>query len=166
MKTVRYFLVLCLLFTLPLHSACSENMIKFDSEEIRVDKVYFDKFVEYTDTNSLGITIMLLFSIVFVSFFITMIVEGVNPLDSLVMVSNAFTSNGYAILGSTSPGVLTSTFLVWSGYIISGVGTATLAAAIVHRNSKKKFQKLEDKIDNLEKILIQYQDTNTKDKDE
>ena len=53
MKTVRYFLVLCLLFTLPLHSACSENMIKFDSEEIRVDKVYFDKFNVSSDNTFL-----------------------------------------------------------------------------------------------------------------
>ena len=57
------------------------------------------------------------------------------------MVSNAFTSNGYAVLGKTPGGILTSIFLVWSGYILSGVGTATLAGAIVHRNSKKKFEK-------------------------
>ena len=78
------------------------------------------------------------------------------------MVSNAFTSNGYAVLGDSTGGVLTSTFLVWSGYVISGVATATLAAEIVHRNSKKKFEKLEEKIDNLEKIIVQYQDENTK----
>ena len=57
MKTVRYFLVLCLLFTLPLHSACSENMIKFDSEEIRVDKVYFDKFNVSSDNTFLHIIV-------------------------------------------------------------------------------------------------------------
>ena len=128
--------------------------------------VLYHKFLEFTEENRLEKLILILVSIIFTCLVMTIFFESQNPINSLAMVSNAFTSNGYAILGSTSPGVLTSTFLVWSGYIISGVGTATLAAAIVHRNSKKKFQKLEDKIDNLEKILIQYQDTNTKDEDE
>lgn len=82
------------------------------------------------------------------------------------MVSNAFTSNGYAVLGSSVGGVLTSTFLVWSGYIISGVGTATLAAAIVHRNSKRKFKNLEEKIDNLERLIVQYHNEDKGDNDE
>ena len=82
------------------------------------------------------------------------------------MVSNAFTSNGYAVLGSSIGGVLTSTFLVWSGYIISGVATATLAAAIVQRNSKKKFEKLEEKIDNLEKIITESHKDSSKEKEE
>ena len=64
-------------------------------------KVYFDKFREYTLSNGLGITIILLFTLIFVSFLLTQITEDVNPLDSLVMVSNAFTSNGYAILGKS-----------------------------------------------------------------
>ena len=64
-------------------------------------KVYFDKFREYTLSNGLGITILLLFTLIFVSFLLTQITEDVNPLDSLVMVSNAFTSNGYAILGKS-----------------------------------------------------------------
>ena len=46
------------------------------------------------------------------------------------MVSNAFTSNGYAILGTTPGGKINSVILVWSGYIISGAATATLTAAI------------------------------------
>ena len=65
-------------------------------------KLYYDKFKEYTESHSLGITIILLFTIIFISFFITQFTEGVNPLDSLVMVSNAFTSNGYAILGNST----------------------------------------------------------------
>ena len=75
-----------------------------------------------------------------------MVVEGVNPLDSLVMVSNAFTSNGYAVLGKTIPGKINSLFLVWSGYLISGVGTATLTAAILTRHFNRKFDKLEELI--------------------
>lgn len=110
-------------------------------------KLYYDKFKEYTESNSLGITIILLFTIIFISFFITQFTEGVNPLDSLVMVSNAFTSNGYAILGSSTVGKINAIFLVWGGYILSGVGTATLASAILIRHFNSRFEKLEKMIE-------------------
>ena len=106
-------------------------------------KVYYNKFSEFTETNSLGITIMLLFMIVFISFLFTIIVEDVSPLDSIVMVSNAFTSNGYAVLGSSGIGKVNALVLVWSGFILSGVGTATLTVAIVMRHVNEKFDKLE-----------------------
>ena len=109
-------------------------------------KYYYDDFKKYTETNSLGITIVLLFAIVFISFIFTAFIESENPLDALVMVSNAFTSNGYAVLGKTIPGKLNSIFLVWGGYLISGVGTATLTAAILTRHFNKKFDKLEELI--------------------
>lgn len=110
-------------------------------------KVYYDKFVEYTNANGLGIAIILLFSIIFVSFLITQVAEGVNPLDSLVMVSNAFTSNGYTVLGSSIAGKLNSVFLVWGGYIISGAGTATLTASILLRHFNKRIEELEELIE-------------------
>lgn len=106
-------------------------------------KMYFGKFMEYTDSNGLGVTIILLFAIIFISFFITQFVEGVNPLDSLVMVSNAFTSNGYAVLGDSVVGKINSIFLVWGGYIISGAGTATLTAAILLKHFNKRVRELE-----------------------
>ena len=109
-------------------------------------KFYFDKFMEYTQTNSLGITITLLFSIVFISFLITMPVENVSPLNSLAMVSNAFTSNGYAILGQSSFGKLNAIVLVWAGFILSGVGTATMTVAIIKRHLNSRFDDLEEKI--------------------
>lgn len=109
-------------------------------------KYYYDKFREYTQTNSLGVTIVLLFAIVFISFLVTVTLESGNPLDSLVMVSNAFTSNGYAVLGSTIPGKINSIFLVWSGYIISGVGTATLTVAILTKYFNKRLDELEELI--------------------
>ena len=62
------------------------------------------------------------------------------------MVSNAFTSNGYAVLGDSPIGKLNSLFLVWGGYILSGVGTATLATALVSRHFNKKFKELEELI--------------------
>jgi hypothetical protein len=110
-------------------------------------KLAYDKFIEYTRSNSLGITILLLFSIIFISFLITQIVENKNPLDSLVMVSNAFTSNGYAVLGSSIAGKINSIFLVWGGYIISGAGTATLTAAILLRHFNARIKRLEEIIE-------------------
>ena len=116
-------------------------------------KVYYDKFREYTESNGLGIAILLLFSIIFVSFFITQLAENVNPLNALVMVSNAFTSNGYAVLGSSIIGKINSVFLVWGGYLLSGVGTATLTAAILKKHHDVKNKELYDKIDNLDKKI-------------
>ena len=109
-------------------------------------KYYYDQFREYTANNGLGITIILLFVIVFISFIITSFVEAKDPLDALAMVSNAFTSNGYSVLGSTVGGKLNSIVLVWSGFIISGVGTATLTAALLTRHFNKKFEELEQLI--------------------
>ena len=107
-------------------------------------KIYFQKFLKYTEENGLGITIILLFLIIFVSFFVTMIVEKVSPFDSIVMVSNAFTSNGYAILGKTGIGKLNSVFLVWAGFFLSIVGSSTLTVAIVIKYINGKFDRLED----------------------
>ena len=59
------------------------------------------------------------------------------------MVSNAFTSNGYAVLGNSIPGKINSLFLVWGGYIISGVATSTLTAAILIKHFNRRVEKLE-----------------------
>lgn len=109
--------------------------------------IYYRKFKEYTENNGLGIAVLLLFAIIFFSFFFTMYVESENPLDSLVMVSNAFTSNGYAVLGKSVVGKLNSLFLVWGGYVISGAGTAALTATILLRYFNKRIKKLEQLID-------------------
>ena len=113
-----------------------------------VIKVYYGKFIHFTESNGLGISILLLFGLVFVSFIFTSFAEGKNLLDSLVMVSNAFTSNGYAVLGDSPLGKLNSIFLVWGGYILSGVGTATLTTALVSRHFNKRFEELEEMIKN------------------
>ncbi len=106
-------------------------------------KFNFDKFMEYTRSNALGLSIVLLFVIIFVSFFITQYAENVNALDSLVMVSNEFTGNGFAVFGNSIPGKLNSLLLVWGGYVISGVGAATLTAAILTKHFNKRFEELE-----------------------
>ena len=116
-------------------------------------KYYYDRFMEYTESNGLGITIILMFTLIFVSFLFTSFIEGETPLDSIVMVSNAFTSNGYAVLGSTDAGKINSLILVWMGFIISGVGTATLTAAILKRSFNNKLKCYDDKFDELNNKL-------------
>ena len=111
-------------------------------------KIYYYKFREYSESNGLGIAVVLLFVLIFISFLFTQVFEGVNPLDSLVMVSNAFTSNGYAILGDSIMGKLNAIVLVWGGYILSGVGTATLTAALLTKHFNRRFDELEELIRN------------------
>ena len=126
-------------------------------------KIYFDKFREYTESNGLGIAILLLFTIVFLSFLFTQVAESVNPLDSLVMVSNAFTSNGYAVLGKTIPGKIDGVILVWSGYILSGVGTATLASAILIRHFNNKIEEYDNRLRKMDAKLDELKDLIKKD---
>ena len=133
--------------------------------------MYYDKIREYTESNGLGVTILILYALVFISFILTQIVEGVNPLDSLVMVSNAFTSNGYSILGTSIGGKLNAIVLVWGGYILSGVGTATLAATILMKHFNHKFDEVEksnmelkESIKELEELIKDNQ--NSKNDDE
>lgn len=121
-------------------------------------KYYYDKFMEYTQSNGLGITVILLFIIIFVSFIVTSIVENGNPLDAIVMVTNAFTSNGYAVLGNSDAGKINSLMLAWSGFIISSVGTATLTAAMLSRRYNRKFKDYDDKLDELNNKFDEFND--------
>ena len=89
--------------------------------------------------------------------------ESVNPLDSLVMVSNAFTSNGYAVLGKTIPGKIDGVILVWSGYLLSGVGTATLASAIIIRHYSNKIEEYDEKINKMDAKIDELKDLINKD---
>ena len=109
-------------------------------------KVYYRKFIDYTENNELGITIILLFAIILVSFLFTIIVEGVSPMDSMTMVANAFTSNSFDASGQNIIGKLNSLVLAWSGFILSGVGTATLAASIVNSYVSRQFGELKDTV--------------------
>lgn len=114
---------------------------------IYLAKLYLDKFIEHTNSNGLGITIILLFIVVFAGFFITQYAEGANALDSIVIVSNQFTGNGYSAFGNTISGKLNSLLLVWGGYILSGVGAATLTAALLIRHFNKEFEELKKLIE-------------------
>ena len=88
--------------------------------------------------------------------YITSFVEGVNMLDALVMSSNAFTSNGYAVLGNSVPGKLDSLVLVWGGYLLSGVSVSTLTAAILMKYFDGKFKDYDNRFDELENLLKEY----------
>ena len=107
-------------------------------------KVYFRKFIDYTENNELGITIILLFAIILVGFLFTILAENVSPMDSITMVSNAFTSNSFDASGKNIIGKLNSLMLAWSGFILSGVGTATLAASIVNQYVNRQFSEMKD----------------------
>jgi len=113
--------------------------------------IYYRKFVKYTENNGLGITILLLFTIVVVSFIFTMIVEEVSPLDSMAMVTNAFTSNSFDAAGKSVIGKLDSLVLAWGGFLLSGVGTATLSVSIINRFVDREFDELEEFIKNNKK---------------
>ncbi|MBE6486729.1 MAG: hypothetical protein E7Z85_07820 [Methanosphaera stadtmanae] len=110
---------------------------------------FYRRFKRYTKSNGLSYSILMLFGIIFFSFIWTAFVEEVSLLDSLIMVSNAFTSNGYAILGTTIAGKINGLFLVWAGYVLSGVGTATLTLALITRYYNKKFDELKEMIEEL-----------------
>jgi len=114
-------------------------------------KTYYNKFMKYTYSNGLGVTVIVLFIIIFGSFFITQYAENVNALDSLVMISNEFTGNGYGIFGNTISGKLNSLLLVWGGYVISGASAATLTAAILVKHFRRRFEELEKLIEGDDK---------------
>ncbi|WP_407415534.1 hypothetical protein [Methanobrevibacter sp.] len=113
--------------------------------------VYDRKFMKYTETMGIGISIILLFSIILFSFIFTMFAEDVSPLNSIAMVSNAFTSNSYDPAGNSVVGKLDSLLLAWGGYILSFVGTATLAVSIVNRYVDRQFDDLEELIKSKKK---------------
>ena len=116
-------------------------------------RYFYGKFKTYTDRHRLGFSIILLFAILFFSIIITMFIENEDPLNAIVMVSNAFTSNGYAILGDTTGGKINSILLVWSGYILSGAATATLTVAILMRHFKSRLDSYDEKLEELQTLV-------------
>lgn len=143
---------LILFFLIPFGSI---NMLLYGSSPLLFDllhifgyfyliHVYYRKFVQYTENNGLGITIILLFTIILVSFLFTIFAEDVSPMDSITMVSNAFTSNSFDPAGKSMVGKFDSLFLAWGGFILSGVGTATLSVSIVMGYVNRRFDDIED----------------------
>ena len=119
--------------------------------------VYYKKFMKHTKNTTLGKTIVLLVALLLAATIITIVTERVSLLDSVNMVSNAFVSNGYMVMGTTTIGKLNVLIIIWGGYILSGVGTATLTAAILMRHYDVKLKERKDKyakqFDELEELI-------------
>ena len=81
--------------------------------------ISYHKFLDFSEKNEVGKMILLLLSIIFFCLILTIIFENQNPMNSLAMVTNAITSNGYSVPTDSAGGVLTSTFLAWTGYVLS-----------------------------------------------
>lgn len=112
-------------------------------------KYYYDKFMGYTESHGLGISIVLLFSIIFVSFLITSFIENKNPLDAIVMVSNAFATNGYVVYETSDIGKVNNLVLSWMSIILPAVATATLTSAILTRRFNRELNDYKEKFDTL-----------------
>lgn len=72
------------------------------------------------------------------------------------MFTNAFASNGFAVLGTSALGKINEMLIVWGGYILSGVGTASLTAAIIVRHFNYKLEEYDDmnkRFDELEEMI-------------
>jgi hypothetical protein len=120
-------------------------------------RVYYKKFKKYTRNNSLGRTILLFFVLLLITTIITIITENVELLDAINMVSNAFASNGYLVLGTSAIGKLNEIIIVWGGYLLSGIATATLTATILIRYYDVKIKEIHEEnnrnLDELEEII-------------
>ncbi|MDO5849872.1 MAG: hypothetical protein Q4P14_01530 [Methanobacteriaceae archaeon] len=107
------------------------------------------KFIKFTRMNNLELTVLIFAFIITISMIVTTLGEKASLVDSMVMVSNAFTSNGYTVLGDTYWGKIDSILLVWGGYLLSGVGTATLAAGIISHRFNKQINSKENELSEL-----------------
>lgn len=105
---------------------------------------YYREFLKYTENNGLGLSILVTFSILLVSFLFTILAEGVSPMDSMTMVSNAFTSNSFDASGKIMIGKVNSLVLAWGGFILSIVGTATLSVSLVMGYVSRQFGDMKD----------------------
>lgn len=116
----------------------------------------YRKFMNYSRNNALGQTILLFSVLMVITIIAIILTENMNILDSLNIFSNAFVSNGYDLVGTGILGKLNEMLIVWGGYILSGVGTATLTAAIIVRHFNYKFKEYDDmnrRFDELEEII-------------
>lgn len=107
-------------------------------------QIYYRKFLKDTRSKGFGISITVTFSILLISFIFTMLSEGVPPIDSMTMISNAFTSNSFDASGKILIGKINSLVLAWGGFILSIVGTATLAVSIVKGYVSREFKDMKD----------------------
>ena len=120
-------------------------------------RVYYKKFIGYTRNNALGKTIVLMFIVLIATTLITLMTEHVSVLEGMNMVSNAFASNGYLVLGTGTLGKINEIIIVWGGYLLSGIYTATLTATILIRYYNSKINEINEEhnrqLDELEELM-------------
>ena len=109
---------------------------------------YYHEFLKDTQSKGFGISIIVTFTILLISFLFTILAEGVSPMDSMTMVSNAFTSNSFDASGKIMIGKVNSLVLAWGGFILSIIGTATLAVSIVMNYVSHEFDDMKDFVRN------------------
>ena len=119
-------------------------------------RIYYKKFMENSRNETFGRTILLFFVLLVLTVIVTIITERVNILNAANMVTNAFVSNGFNVMGTSVLGKLNEMAIVWGGYILSGLTTASLTAAIIVRHFNYKFEEYDDmneRFDELEEIV-------------
>ena len=119
-------------------------------------RFYYRKFMDYSRNHAFGRTVLLFFVLLIFTVILIIITEQVNILDALNMFSNAFVSNGFDVMGTSALGKINEMLIIWGGYILSGVATATLTAAIIVRHFNYKFKEYDDmnkRFDELEEII-------------
>lgn len=116
----------------------------------------FKKFIDFTTKKDLSLLVIIFVIFVVSGFFITGYGEKTNLVNTIVLVSNAFTGNGYSIVGESIYGKITSIYLVWGGYLLSGVGTATLTAGILSvyfKKQQKEIKELKNELKEIKELL-------------
>ena len=67
-------------------------------------------------------------------------------MDSMTMVTNAFTSNSFDASGKIMAGKINSLVLAWGGFILSIIGTATLSVSIIMKYVSSEFEDIKDTV--------------------
>ena len=119
-------------------------------------RIYYKKFMDNSRNQTFGRTILIFFILLVLTVIVTIITENVDMLDAANMVTNAFVSNGFDVMGTSILGKLNEMAIVWGGYILSGLATASLTAAIIIRHFNNKFEEYDDmneRFDELEEII-------------
>lgn len=107
---------------------------------------YYREFLKHTQSKGLGLSLIVTFSILLISFLFTILAEGVSPMDSMTMVTNAFTSNSFDASGKIMAGKINSLVLAWGGFILSIIGTATLSVSIIMKYVSSEFEDIKDTV--------------------
>lgn len=119
-----------------------------------------DIFVKYSKDNNLNYFIVVAFLMMIICFGISLVAEGQNKSDAIYHSIAVFTSNGYGeVVENTFLGKLSSNLLMVIGYIMSTVGTASLASLLIRNYLSKTFKK---ELKKTKRELAEIKKTNEK----